>query len=598
MACAVHRIVSLLFGLAGVFLSMSSANAQSFYRVVEKQGVWWFAKPGGGEMFSLGVDCVDPGQARETYRIDRPAYAAFRYYADNASWAKETLARLRAWNFNTLGGWCDLDALKTTPDAEMPYTVVLHLGASVNVPWCDVFSADTGRRIDDLARKLVTPHRDDSQLIGYFSDNELGWWDDSLFVFFLRQPRQNSARRVLLSLLRQQYHNDFSLLKRNFYTDDARSFSDLDRRANLMLRPGGDGEKTVKQFVYLFARRYYQLIHDAIRRYDTNHLLLGDRYAQSCPLEVARAAGEYVDVISTNYGADWPDGGISHFYLEGLHRMTGKPVLISEFYFCARENRSGNKNSSDGFPVVSTQMERAASVRNNVTALAGTPYVLGAHWFQYYDEPAFGRADGENYNMGLVDIDNRPYEYLTAAFAQLHIDKIHSDSSAPVMRNSIVPPAPRNPMEGLQVWGRARAYVPGRSQSPIADLYVCWCAQRLYLAVYTEEYADAKLYRRGQIPLRDRMTWTIYLPGNISGSRKAVQIRFGPGGPTRIGGNIVDCHTLNNGIRYTAVIALSPAQWGLSALRSGTALALHTSLTSHGHAECMEWKTTLRLSSK
>jgi hypothetical protein len=33
------------------------------------------------------------------------------------------------------------------------------------------------------------------------------------------------------------------------------------------------------------------------------------------------------------------------------------------------------------------------------------PYVVGADWFQYYDEPTHGRADGENYNFGLVDKD-------------------------------------------------------------------------------------------------------------------------------------------------------------------------------------------------
>ncbi|MCP5114921.1 MAG: agarase, partial [bacterium] len=48
------------------------------------------------------------------------------------------------------------------------------------------------------------------------------------------------------------------------------------------------------------AGRYYKVTHDAIRRYDPNHLILGDRYEANAPLpiQVVRAAMPYVDVLS------------------------------------------------------------------------------------------------------------------------------------------------------------------------------------------------------------------------------------------------------------------------------------------------------------
>jgi len=49
------------------------------------------------------------------------------------------------------------------------------------------------------------------------------------------------------------------------------------------------------------------------------------------------------------------------------------------------------------------------------------PYVIGADWFQYYDEPAHERHDGENFNFGLVDIHDRPYEALTATSSALDL---------------------------------------------------------------------------------------------------------------------------------------------------------------------------------
>jgi len=48
------------------------------------------------------------------------------------------------------------------------------------------------------------------------------------------------------------------------------------------------------------ATRYYTVIHDAIRRYDPHHLILGDRYEAMAPLpeEIVTAAMPYVDVFN------------------------------------------------------------------------------------------------------------------------------------------------------------------------------------------------------------------------------------------------------------------------------------------------------------
>jgi hypothetical protein len=48
------------------------------------------------------------------------------------------------------------------------------------------------------------------------------------------------------------------------------------------------------------AERYYAVTHDAVRRYDPNHMILGDRWEANAllPEEVVRAALPYVDVLS------------------------------------------------------------------------------------------------------------------------------------------------------------------------------------------------------------------------------------------------------------------------------------------------------------
>ncbi len=48
------------------------------------------------------------------------------------------------------------------------------------------------------------------------------------------------------------------------------------------------------------------------------------------------------------------------------------------------------------------------------------PWVVGDEWFEYVDEPAGGRFDGENDNFGVVDVEDQPYDALVARLQVLH----------------------------------------------------------------------------------------------------------------------------------------------------------------------------------
>ncbi|UCF39498.1 MAG: hypothetical protein JSU96_13690, partial [Acidobacteriota bacterium] len=64
---------------------------------------------------------------------------------------------------------------------------------------------------------------------------------------------------------------------------------------------------------------------------------------------------------------------------------------------------------------------------------------IGAHWFQWVDQPSTGRYDGENYNIGLVDVTDRPYEELTEALKTTHqrLFKIHSGQLEPFSERAL-----------------------------------------------------------------------------------------------------------------------------------------------------------------
>jgi hypothetical protein len=59
-----------------------------------------------------------------------------------------------------------------------------------------------------------------------------------------------------LQLLREIYHNNWDELLKDFETDNAGSFEELDQRGILYLRPGGNGIRAYRRFLGLMAERY------------------------------------------------------------------------------------------------------------------------------------------------------------------------------------------------------------------------------------------------------------------------------------------------------------------------------------------------------
>jgi hypothetical protein len=398
-----------------------AASGGGFFTVEQRGQAWWLIDPAGEPFFSLGVNCLTPGGEKSKYDPARLTYAAWRYYDDVDAWAGASLSRLKQWKFNTVGGWHD----PIVRQGEWPYTEVLHVGAEFGIPWIDLFADSFEEQVDQFAARRVTPHRNDSRLIGWYTDNELGWFGDMLFAYHLEQPRASKTRQRIVRILREHYGGDFERLRQDFVpTEQIASFDQLDQGGSLMRRAGGRAEQVVDRFLGELAGRYYTVVCAALRKHDPNHLILGDRYHGYCPDAVVRAAGKHVNVVSTNY--DWPrgvDGYLPRCYLRRLHELTGKPVIVTEYYAAATENQSCNPNTGGLFVVVPNQRTRAEVAQARVQLFAAEPYIVGADWFAFSDEPPQGRPrDGEDYNFGLVDIHDQPYALLTAALHRAHVE--------------------------------------------------------------------------------------------------------------------------------------------------------------------------------
>jgi hypothetical protein len=479
------------------------------WSVERDNGVQWLKTPCGERFYSLGVNTVDGGYPwREKDNKIWYSWAAFA--PTLADWVAETRRRLADWGFNTTGGW------SLPPDKlAMPTVINLELGRLSQFHWNDPFDPAAAARLMALAPKLVAPYRGSPYRIGYFSDNEVGWWAGALFVFYSAKPADNFTKQRWVQMLRHDYGNEWRRFTADFIPPSGvASWDGLLKSVELThMRPGGHGIAAVREWSGIVAEHYYALAEKAIRAADPDALYLGDRLPIYYDPAAVKVMARHVDVIAANYNPDASDGWIAHYFWDGLEKLSGgKPILVTEWFFAANENRTGNKNEGH-LMTVDTQAERArgaAAASDNFAALAE---IVGTHWFQYYDHPKGGRQDGEDYNFGLVDINNRPYEEITEALATANrqAPQIHAAAKAelPTMERSELPRATISLNDhSIADWPKPASLLPPLVPSPGAvdfgEIYLSWSAAGLNLATIGQDYYDIDLFAYdGAFPLRE-----------------------------------------------------------------------------------------------
>jgi hypothetical protein len=80
---------------------------------------------------------------------------------------------------------------------------------------------------------------------------------------------------------------------------------------------------------------------------------------------------------------------------------------------------------------VANQQQRAEAYYQYVKGALENPQIVGTHWFQYSDQAFTGRFDGENYQIGFIDICDNPYPEIVAAARKIgyHMYKLRSEST-------------------------------------------------------------------------------------------------------------------------------------------------------------------------
>ena len=159
----------------------------------------------------------------------------------------------------------------------------------------------------------------------------------------------------------------------------------------------------LQAFYTRIAESFFEQCRAAVHAADPQGLYLGCRFAWANDRAI-RAAGKFCDVVSFNKYSE----SVADFrYPEGVD----KPMLIGEFHFGALDRGMFHT----GLRPVADQPARAAAYRNYVRGALGNRWIVGTHWFQFGDQATTGRGDGENYQIGFLDIADTPYPETIAA---------------------------------------------------------------------------------------------------------------------------------------------------------------------------------------
>jgi hypothetical protein len=421
-------------------------KATGFFRVEKYNGKWTFVDPEGRLFLSFGPDTITVNQStpiagREYMFVTSPqndpthskylndkhdldvlgANLERKYGADyKQAFYNRTYDRLRSWGFNTIGAFSSWDTIQ---NGKVPYTMTLWPGGqhskiqngdgSLSDPYDPRFASGFASAAKFAVRNAIT----DPYCLGYFVGNEEKWGHYrngfashyGIIINALKLKADVSpAKRAFLTQLQTKY-TEIGRLNAAWGTN----FTDWNAMNESVTVKEPFPAPMVEDFSLLlkeFAAQYFRTIQTELKKIDPNHLYLGGRFAGYSP-EVLDANLKYTDVMSFNIyriSIDPKEWTILDKY--------DHPVLIGEFHFGATDRGMFDT----GLVGVADQAARGRAYQNYIRSIVDHPKFVGAHWFQYTDQPTIGRGDGENGNVGFVSITDTPYPEIINAARQVH----------------------------------------------------------------------------------------------------------------------------------------------------------------------------------
>lgn len=407
------------------------------YFRVEKTDRWWIVTPEGNAFLSFGINHLEPFLFQQDYNWEawkkRLGYTGERGTGFNKSLRGWYLKTCKQYGFNTAGVHTSLYVLNN-PRPEIPYMQPVRF---VDIPhwkpdvpdenFRDVFSEEYKQYCDELAKNIVVRVKDDPYLLGYSMtdcpllteedcrerpdviggsrrESRIGW------PRRLRNLDGNAAgKKAYVVTMRKLYRSNIKDFNRTYGTK-FKSFDGLlnakNWRPNTDLSNGYETRDNV-EFLKVVVDKYYKTSKAAIRKYDTNHMFIGDKInANTDTMDtVLPVTSKYTDIVMYQMYAKYE---VQKPGLDRWSRIVDKPFLNGDSAFTMITDTMPRPYG----PVADTLEERADWTEEFFRKAFARPEFVGWHYCGLIDATNRMERKKLRQHSGLLTETGEPYPKL------------------------------------------------------------------------------------------------------------------------------------------------------------------------------------------
>ena len=394
---------------------------KGFFRVGKcAEGRWWLVDSAGRPFVYRGVCALwmpDDYRGQEAVRFRK--HWERENGKDTEAFVAHCFGLLKDRGFNALGEW-------STPqfwNRGLPFTVLIHVRetrseSNITPALVDVFDPAWLKAYEERCRETCAPLAGSRDLVGYFVDNEGGWYttrrdfvwgqdngpmvdrdifgsEPLLLQMFLAADAKHPGHQAAWDWVLARHDGSVRKTAEAWGADFDSPESLRERtRENQVLASCGYREDH-EAFAAHYVREYFRRTAEAIRRYDPNHLLLGARFGGTPGDEVLRAIDRrHTDVLSWNcYNRG--------FYkrCEEMYAATGMPQFNGEYSWISGGFLDWKKLQLRG-TFADEEKELCRQRGQGVLEEAFThPALVGYTWYKFCwnatapDQPGYGLID-------------------------------------------------------------------------------------------------------------------------------------------------------------------------------------------------------------
>jgi len=341
-------------------------------------------------------------------------------------WEEVTLDRMKSWGFTSFGNWVDPAFY---PNEQVPYFANgwiigdFQTLQPLNAKWSampDFYDPVFRERARATIRVIAEEVQASPWCVGIFVDNEKAWGEPDGSVearygiitdALSKNAETSPAKAAFTDHLKEKYSSIGALnVAWESTFSDWKSFgaeAKFDTYTDVQVQD-------ISYMLEMLGDQYFKVVTETLDEYLPDHLYMGARMANwGMPPEIIKSSVRYSDALSFNIYEE----GVQPNHWAFLEDVD-LPVVIGEFHIGTTKD-SGLYNP--GIVHAYDQEDRARAYKAYMQSVLDNPYFVGAHWFQYIDEPLTGRTyDGENANIGLVNVTDQPYPALIEAIKEIN----------------------------------------------------------------------------------------------------------------------------------------------------------------------------------